>query len=618
MPIRQSWQRKADSFRLIRGTRQVKHSGTRNRKRIPIRRRFLTTVLLTTILSILAVSITGFFCIRWIRSATEATLTEQLEINMKNVMQEQVRSIDARLEHFEKYMELIVDYIENMYKNKKEMVSGGKMYYSPVDTDEYALTRAFASADLTEEQLEDELLFFSNLESICDPIAKENDGLITTLYAGTTDGLLTSYDKYSYLSCPPEGEDLVYNYFVSEWYKRGMKEDGIVYTDVYMDFQGRGLTITLASGFEDSNGETAGVVGMDFDLSALYDELFATDVENGTFTFALDREDTLISPDSDTLDLKAYTGLSLDELDELKADPDGIMEKDDSVYISVPIERVGWTLCACVPKEAIQQSIHETDSSIRSAVVVFIAVVVLILLAAVIAVNKSVRAVTYPLELLEKDIKIISDGDLSYRATVYRNDEIGDITSGMNEMVDRLNFTLNELMSSQMHADAMSRLATQDTLTGIRNKTAFDEQVKILAEELKRGEKEFGFAMLDLNNLKMINDNYGHKNGDTAIKKLCHIICEVFSHSPVFRVGGDEFVVVLKNEDYQNIESLEERFKETIRSTSGDMTAEPWNRVSAAIGYALYDEALDSGTESVLSRADAEMYLCKKKMKGQL
>lgn len=108
----------------------------------------------------------------------------------------------------------------------------------------------------------------------------------------------------------------------------------------------------------------------------------------------------------------------------------------------------------------------------------------------------------------------------------------------MNEMVDRLNFTLNELKSSQQHADAMSRLATLDSLTGIRNKTAFDEQTKVLTEEIERGEKRFGFVLLDLNNLKAINDNFGHEKGDLAIKKLCDIICEVFVHSPVFRVGG--------------------------------------------------------------------------------
>ena len=187
----------------------------------------------------------------------------------------------------------------------------------------------------------------------------------------------------------------------------------------------------------------------------------------------------------------------------------------------------------------------------------------------------------------------------------------------MNEMVDRLNFTMNELLSSQQHADAMSRLATLDTLTGIRNKTAFDSQTKLLKEALAQGETNFGFVMVDLNNLKVVNDNYGHEKGDIAIKLLCHIICDVFTHSPVFRVGGDEFVVLLKDDDYENVEQLVKRFKDRVLASSTNLRANPWERVSAAIGYALYDERLDVGTESVLSRADKEMYVCKRSMKGR-
>jgi diguanylate cyclase (GGDEF)-like protein len=183
-------------------------------------------------------------------------------------------------------------------------------------------------------------------------------------------------------------------------------------------------------------------------------------------------------------------------------------------------------------------------------------------------------------------------------------------------MVDRLNFTMNELISSQQHADAMSRLATMDSLTGMQNKTSFDRHSELLKQGLDEGEKEFGFVMLDLNNLKLINDNYGHEKGDMAIIRLCHIICEIFVHSPVFRVGGDEFVVIVKNEDYKNVETLVNRFKARVHVTSRDRTADPWDRVSAAVGYALYDEKVDSDLQSVFDRADKEMYQCKRQMKA--
>ena len=585
------------------------------RKRIPIRKRFLKTVLLPAIISILAVSVTGFLCIRWIRSATEKTLTEQLEINLRNNISQNVRTVDSKLSHYERYIEFMKDYIENMYGDRKRMISRGRMFYAPADTKDYAMTRIFASEDLTEDDLHDDLLFFSNLRNIWDPIARENEDMVSTIYLGTKDGLLASYDRYSYLSVPPPGRETVYNYYVSEWYRRGMKEDGTFYTGVYMDSQGRGLTVTVASGFKDDSGEPAGVVCMDFDLSSIYESMFATGLDDGTKVFVMDHKGTIISPDADIVDKQEHTGLSLDELDELMDDEDGILELKDSVYICIPMERMGWTMFACTPKTAIQKSIHDADNSIRDAFLAFVAVVILILGVSVIIVNKSVRSITYPLELLGKDIKKISDGELEHRAVVYRNDEIGDITSGLNEMVDRLKFTMNELLSSQQHADAMSRLATLDTLTGIRNKTAFDEHTKMLDEA--GGNKKYGLVLLDLNNLKLINDNYGHEKGDVAIKKLSALTCEVFKHSPVFRVGGDEFIVILENDDYDNIEKLVDEFREKMEVITNDSSAEPWERISAAIGYALYEKDRDSGTDSVMNRADVEMYACKRQMKAE-
>jgi diguanylate cyclase (GGDEF)-like protein len=183
-------------------------------------------------------------------------------------------------------------------------------------------------------------------------------------------------------------------------------------------------------------------------------------------------------------------------------------------------------------------------------------------------------------------------------------------------MVDRLNFTMNELASSQQHADEMSRLANLDTLTGIRNKTAFDRLQKAMNEKLNEGDVDFGFAMVDMNNLKVVNDNYGHDKGDAMIRGLCEIIGETFTNSNAYRIGGDEFAVVLVKDDYRNVDELIDRFKARIRAVSGDKSLRPWERVSAAIGCALYNAHVDSGTESVLARADRAMYANKKDMKG--
>lgn len=577
-------------------------------KRMPIRRRVLMLVFLILIITLLAASVTGIICIRWIKNSSESALTRQLESNLKSIAEQKAVFADARLEHYEKYIEFVTDYIEGMYRNEEEMIRRGKIFNKPLDTKEYALTRAFARADMTAEDFRDDLLFFSNLEEIWDPIARENENLISTVYAGTKSGLLSSYDRWSYLSVPPEGSELVYDYYESSWYKRGLTEDGVFFTDLYIDSQGRGLTITVASPFRNADGEVMGVDCADFDITGLFDELLSIDLEEGAFSFALDREGEIISPDATGQSAEEYTGLKKDVIASLRSDADGIIETENSVLVSLPIDRIGWTLCVSVPTDVIRMRIEETDRSILYASFTFIGVVFIIVIFAILAVNKVASNITHPMELLSRDMKMISDGDLDHRATVYRNDEIGDITIQLNEMVARLKNTMKELLSSQQYANAMSELATRDSLTGIRNKTAFAAHIQELQNRIdKKEEVRIAIGVFDCDNLKGINDQYGHDKGDEYLKAASRLICSVFKHSAVFRVGGDEFTAVLGSEDFLNRASLADEFyRESDRINSA--AEHEWDEAHVAIGIAVYDPRIDKAVSDTVRRADKIMY----------
>ena len=123
-------------------------------------------------------------------------------------------------------------------------------------------------------------------------------------------------------------------------------------------------------------------------------------------------------------------------------------------------------------------------------------------------------------------------------------------------------------------------------------------------------------AMVDLNYLKQINDTYGHEKGDEALLRLARLICRVFAHSQVFRVGGDEFAAILRAYDYQHAEKLQQRFLSQI-TVNPMQEPEPWTHVSAAIGISLYDPEHDCAVEAVLKRADDAMYEMKKQMKAE-
>ena len=67
---------------------------------------------------------------------------------------------------------------------------------------------------------------------------------------------------------------------------------------------------------------------------------------------------------------------------------------------------------------------------------------------------------------------------------------------------------------------------------------------------------EFAIVVLDVNDLKVINDTEGHEAEDKCICDACEIICRTFKRSPVYRIGGDEFVVISQNEDYERSDDL--------------------------------------------------------------
>lgn len=203
-------------------------------------------------------------------------------------------------------------------------------------------------------------------------------------------------------------------------------------------------------------------------------------------------------------------------------------------------------------------------------------------------------------------------------------DEIARLAGQTSEMIlemdnymNSLTETSQELSQAREEADALNRRANKDALTGIRNRNAYEDELNRLGRKLAEGNTEFGIAMVDLNYLKRINDTYGHEQGNIALRKCCQLICEVFAHSPVFRIGGDEFAIVLEKEDYRNIRSCVAEFDRRIEELSRDRTIRNRDRVSAAIGYALYDPMKDSGVEDVFKRADRAMYNRKHDMKAE-
>ena len=170
--------------------------------------------------------------------------------------------------------------------------------------------------------------------------------------------------------------------------------------------------------------------------------------------------------------------------------------------------------------------------------------------------------------------------------------------------------------SAEREAKDMTTIAYRDALTSVKSKAAYDIKEAELEDKIRKGTAEFGLVMVDLNNLKLVNDNFGHDKGDEYIIGACRQICDSFPHSPVYRIGGDEFLVVLEGDDYIGRDERFRDLNETFEASRADEQRPLWHCYSAAGGMAVYDREKDLSVEDVRRSADVAMYADKQHMKS--
>ena len=172
-----------------------------------------------------------------------------------------------------------------------------------------------------------------------------------------------------------------------------------------------------------------------------------------------------------------------------------------------------------------------------------------------------------------------------------------------NEYRKKLEETLLRELEQKQELGSARRLAYTDPLTGVKSKRAYLEAIERIDKGVSDGSiDEFGVIVFDLNGLKTVNDTLGHEEGDRYIKEGSAIICGTFCHSPVFRIGGDEFVVILEGTDYLKRAILIAEFEELIEENQRS------GKVVVSSGMDEFDLSCDTSFSSVFERADKKMY----------
>ncbi len=273
----------------------------------------------------------------------------------------------------------------------------------------------------------------------------------------------------------------------------------------------------------------------------------------------------------------------------------------------------------------VDMNVYELEKAIKTYTFINVALIVILGLAFIsLFLLWLTRNITDPISLLERSVvsfaKVSHEqrdpSKLDYSApNIHTHNEVESLSNAVEQMSKDMKVYVTNILDAEgkvqdmkTQVSHMDILAYQDALTHVKNKAWYDKTKERIDSDIKAGKARFGLVMADLNHLKKVNDTYGHEHGNDYIFGACHEICVVYEHSPVFRIGGDEFVVLLENRDYDNREDLFKKISSVFLFTSQDPSKEPWERYSSALGMAVYEPGTDLSMDDVFKRADAIMY----------
>lgn len=336
-----------------------------------------------------------------------------------------------------------------------------------------------------------------------------------------------------------------------------------------------------------------GVIGIEIDYNILAKDVEEIKVFDSGYAFILDEDSNVIyHPEMDSV-----------KLDINAIDKDHVDKFIGSNHIEYKFEGVEkeavWIPLSNGMRLYVSAPVSEIDSGWQVMIKNIFFATVVVLLVGIYVMMHFAGNITKPLTDLTKAAKKVDEGNYEFSLDYNEDDEVGVLTHTFKQLAEHTRDHINSL-NKQVYVDA---------LTSVRNKGGYSLYIAKLQNLMDNpeGPLEFAFGVFDCDDLKYINDTYGHDKGDIYLKTASKLICNIFDHSPVFRIGGDEFAVILENEDLKNREELFEEFKKAETEIC-EKAQNEWEKVHVTMGMAVYDPSIDTSVIDVARRADQRMY----------
>jgi len=254
----------------------------------------------------------------------------------------------------------------------------------------------------------------------------------------------------------------------------------------------------------------------------------------------------------------------------------------------------------------LRAAYQDIQSGIRPMLTYIILAFLCVFTAALLYTFWVTHKIVTPLKKLTAAAGSMSSGIQDINLTVESKDEIGVLSQVLSDTYAKI----------REYSTYINALAYRDALTGIKNSTAYTEAIAELNKEINLCNPVFGVIVADINNLKQTNDTFGHEVGNELIVHAARILTDTFKTSTIFRIGGDEFVIILRDKDFDRHRTLIEKM-DTAFSSDYITVNDEQVPVSMARGVAIFDPLIDHIYSDVFAKADHAMYLNKMETKSR-
>lgn len=225
------------------------------------------------------------------------------------------------------------------------------------------------------------------------------------------------------------------------------------------------------------------------------------------------------------------------------------------------------------------------------------------------------RRLIGPLQHLESVMSGLQSGDAFLRrepqellVPVHSGDEIGRLAMAFNNMAQMLR---KEISENKRVTGQLAFYAERDALTGLFNRLRFQDDLSRTLAAARRDNTTTGLLLFDLDGFKRVNDGYGHDSGDEILTRIAsEIQLQVRGHETLYRIGGDEFTIIVANTSRDNVQTLAQRIVATVAAVKFQFE-NAQVRITASVGIAMCPEDA-SDARSLISMADMAMYRAKK------